>query len=55
MIKVNVKDVLATVSEATIKSYDKAGAAALEKVQNGTGAGNDFLGWVNLPRRHPHH
>ena len=44
---------LATVSEATIKSYDKAGAAALEKVQNGTGAGNDFLGWVNLPSSTP--
>ena len=53
MIKVNVKDVLATVSEATIKSYYKAGAAALEKVQNGTGAGNDFLGWVNLPSSTP--
>ncbi len=53
MIKVNVKDVLATVSEATIKSYDKAGAAALEKVENGTGAGNDFLGWVNLPSSTP--
>ena len=53
MIKVNVKDVLATVSEATIKSYDKAGAEALEKVQNGIGAGNDFLGWVNLPSSTP--
>lgn len=53
MIKVNVKDVLATVSEATIKSYDKAGAEALEKVQKGTGAGNDFLGWVNLPSSTP--
>lgn len=53
MIKVNVKDVLATVSEATIKSYDKAGAEALEKVQDGTGAGNDFLGWVNLPSSTP--
>ncbi len=53
MIKVNVKDVLATVSEATIKSYDKAGAAALGKVENGTGAGNDFLGWVNLPSSTP--
>lgn len=53
MIKVNVKDVLATVSEATIKSYDKAGAEALEKVEKGTGAGNDFLGWVNLPSSTP--
>lgn len=52
-IKVNVKDVLATVSEATIKSYDKAGAEALEKVEKGTGAGNDFLGWVNLPSTTP--
>lgn len=52
-IKVNVKDTLATVSEATIKSYDKAAAEALEKVHNGTGAGNDFLGWVNLPTNTP--
>ena len=53
MIKVNVKDVLATVSEATIKSYDKAAAEAIEKLHNGTGAGNDFLGWVNLPSTTP--
>ena len=53
MIKVNVKDVLGTVSEATIKSYDKAGAEALDKLHNGTGAGNDFLGWVNLPSTTP--
>ena len=24
---------------------------SLEKVEKGTGAGNDFLGWVNLPDR----
>ena len=53
MIKVNVKDVLATVSEATIKSYDKAAAEAIDKLHNGTGAGNDFLGWVNLPSATP--
>ena len=53
MIKVNVKDVLATVSESTIKSYDKAAAEAIEKLHNGTGAGNDFLGWVNLPSTTP--
>ena len=53
MIKVNVKDVLATVSTETIKSYDNAGAEALDKLHNGTGAGNDFLGWVNLPSTTP--
>ena len=53
MIKVNVKDVLATVSTETIKSYDKTGAEALDKLHNGTGAGNDFLGWVNLPSTTP--
>lgn len=52
-INVNVKDVLSTVNQSTINSYDAAGAAALEKVMKGTGAGNDFLGWVNLPSETP--
>ena len=52
-INVNVKDVLSTVNQSTINSYDAVGAAALEKVMKGTGAGNDFLGWVNLPSETP--
>ena len=36
-----------------IKSLDAQAADALEKVIKGTGAGNDFLGWVALPSEMP--
>lgn len=52
-IKVNIKDVLATVGEADIKALDGTAAQALDKLHNGTGAGNDFLGWVDLPSTTP--
>jgi glucose-6-phosphate isomerase len=48
-ISVNIKDALQCVSSETVKSYDAAAADALYKLHNATGAGNDFLGWVNLP------
>ncbi len=52
-INVNIKDVLATVSEQQIHALDNEAKEALAKVENGTGAGNDFLGWVNLPSATP--
>ncbi|MDE6177325.1 MAG: glucose-6-phosphate isomerase, partial [Paramuribaculum sp.] len=48
-IKLNIKDVLATVSQADIDSLRHEAELSLEKVEKATGAGNDFLGWVNLP------
>ncbi len=48
-INVNVKEVLATVSAEQIEALNPAAAEALEKLHKGTGAGADFLGWVNLP------
>lgn len=48
-IHVDVKNVLNTVSLDTINSLDAKAASAMEKLNNGTGAGNDFLGWLNLP------
>ena len=48
-INVDIKDVLSTVSREDINSLDGKATEALDKVLNGTGAGNDFLGWVNLP------
>ncbi|MBD5224675.1 MAG: glucose-6-phosphate isomerase [Bacteroidales bacterium] len=48
-INVNVKEVLATVSAQQIEALNPAAAEALEKLHKGTGAGADFLGWVNLP------
>ncbi|MDE5968108.1 MAG: glucose-6-phosphate isomerase, partial [Muribaculaceae bacterium] len=52
-ISLNIKDVLGTVSADQIKALDTKAAEALAKVDNGTGAGNDFLGWVNLPSSTP--
>ena len=48
-IKVNVKEVLGTVSAEQIEALNPAATEAMEKLHKGTGAGSDFLGWVNLP------
>ena len=48
-LHVDIKDVLGTVSRDEINKLDATAAAGLDKVLNGTGAGSDFLGWVNLP------
>ena len=48
-IQVNVKHVEGTVSRAAIDSLLPEAKAALDHLVQGTGAGNDFLGWVRLP------
>lgn len=48
-IQVLTDGVLATVAQSTIDSYAAAAANGLAKLTDGTGAGNDFLGWVKLP------
>ena len=48
-IQVVTNDVLGTVSQADIDSLSAAGKDGLAKLTNGTGLGNDFLGWVTLP------
>jgi len=48
-IQVVTNDVLGTVSRADIDSFSAAGKDGLAKLTNGTGLGNDFLGWVKLP------
>ncbi len=52
-IKVDIKDVLQTVTGEQIQVLNPEGKEALDKVANGTGAGNDFLGWVKLPTDTP--
>lgn len=37
------------VKESQLKAIAAEGSAALTKLKEGTGAGNDFLGWVELP------
>lgn len=48
-LSIDIKDVLSTISEDAISNLDQKATAALDKVLTGTGAGSDFLGWVNLP------
>ncbi|MBQ1933322.1 MAG: glucose-6-phosphate isomerase [Muribaculaceae bacterium] len=52
-IKIDIKNVLGTVSQADIQALDQQSASGLEKLHNGTGEGNDFLGWLDLPTRTP--
>jgi len=52
-LNVNVKNVLSAVTAEQIQSLNPAANNALEKLHNGTGAGADFLGWVNLPAETP--
>ncbi|MEF9924285.1 MAG: glucose-6-phosphate isomerase [Muribaculaceae bacterium] len=48
-IQVNTQNVLSTVSEASIKDLAPQAKCAMEKLHKGTGEGNDFLGWLDLP------
>ncbi len=48
-IQVNIKDVVGSVSMADINNLAGEAADAINKVNTGSGAGNDFLGWVTLP------
>ena len=53
MIQVNIKDVLSMVPQAQIDGLNSCAAASLSKLVDGTGLGNDFLGWVKLPTDTP--
>ncbi len=52
-IQVNIKNALGTVTIADINNLDNAAADALNKLHTGSGLGNDFLGWLDLPTRTP--
>ncbi len=52
-IQVNIKNVLDSITEADINNLDASAADALDMLHTGSGAGNDFLGWLDLPSRTP--
>ncbi len=52
-IQVNIKNALTVISKADVDALQPAVADALSKLHNGTGAGNDFLGWLDLATRTP--
>ncbi|MCI1779331.1 MAG: glucose-6-phosphate isomerase [Bacteroidales bacterium] len=49
MISIDLKGISKFVPQATLDEYTKKAENGLDTVLGGKGAGNDFLGWVNLP------
>lgn len=47
-IDLNIKDAL-FFAEKQYEALEPAAVEAISKLENGTGAGSDFIGWVNLP------
>jgi len=48
-IKLSIDKAFGFVSEQKVAAYKEQIAAANAALHNGTGKGNDFLGWLNLP------
>ena len=48
-MQLTIKNVAPFATKEQIDALDSAAAAGLEKLEKGTGAGNDFLGWLHLP------
>ena len=48
-IKFDNRNVLGTVDAKSIEALQGKAVEAIEKLEEGTGAGNDFLGWMHLP------
>ena len=51
MIKVDISNVWGEIALPDLLAMEKEVAAAHATLTDGTGAGNDFLGWLNLPTR----
>ena len=53
MVKVNLGGCDSFVKDADYKVYVEKALAALDILENGSGAGNDFIGWKHLPSETP--
>lgn len=53
-IKIDNKGVFGCISQTNIDALAGEGEKAVKTLIEGTGAGNDFLGWVRLPQETPH-
>ena len=49
MIRLDITQIYATVAEQQVNALATAAQQANQKLHDGNGAGNDFLGWLNLP------
>ena len=52
MLKLDLSKVSFAVKEHELKNLEEAVKSAHKTLHEGTGAGNDFLGWVNLPHNY---
>ena len=48
MIKIDVSQALGFISSGAVKALEPEVKNAILALENGTGAGNDFIGWMNL-------
>ncbi|KAA6327803.1 Glucose-6-phosphate isomerase, partial [termite gut metagenome] len=49
MISINIEKTFGFISKESISAYAAKTKAAREALENGTGKGSDFLGWLHLP------
>lgn len=49
MITLNIEKTFGFVSKENVFGYEAKAKAARQALENGTGKGNDFLGWLHLP------
>ena len=49
MISLNIEKTFGFISKDSVAAYEAQVKAAQEALENGTGKGNDFLGWLHLP------
>lgn len=49
MIRLNIEKTLGFISKEKVSAYEAQVKAAQEALEQGTGKGNDFLGWLHLP------
>ena len=52
-LELSIKHVAEFVTKSQIDAFDSTAANGLEQLEKGTGAGNDFLGWMHLPSATP--
>ena len=49
MVQLNIEKSLSFIGKESLEVYKEQVKAAQEALENGTGLGNDFLGWLHLP------
>ncbi len=49
MVSLNIEKTFGFISKEKVNGYAEVAMAARQTLENGTGKGNDFLGWLHLP------